>query len=117
MFRAEWRSRLKFPYLPRYFRRIRSVGIIREWYGAKADRRAWDDPQYHPPSHMKRPDQTLFIGSWDDIEIAYRRFDRCAWIRKEVLDSRKKLKRLYRRREARQQRAREKRWGNPNISS
>ncbi|GHO61540.1 hypothetical protein KSC_004320 [Ktedonobacter sp. SOSP1-52] len=108
---------MQFPYLPCYFRRIHSVGMIREWYGAKVDRRTWNDAQYSPHPHMKRPDQTLFAGSWDDRDIAYRRFDRHGRIRREVLDSRKKLKRLHRRREARQQRAREKRWGNPNSSS
>ncbi|EFH84475.1 hypothetical protein [Ktedonobacter racemifer] len=102
---------MKFPYIPCYFRCIRSVGMIREWYGAKVARRTWDEAQYFPPPHMKRPDQTLFAGSWDDREIAHRRFDRHAWIRSEVLDSQKKLKRLHRRRVARQLRAHEKHWG------
>ena len=75
-----------------YFRQIRSVGIVRAWYAAQADRRDWDDERYPLPPRLRRPDPHLFEGSWADLSRSYRRVKRA------------KAMRLRRRREARKYR-------------
>ena len=94
-----------------YFRRLRNIGRIRAWYAAKADRRSWDEERYPPPPEMRHPDPILFEGSWADVSPSYIRVNRPSPLRGKIIESRGKINRLRKRREARYLRASQKRTG------
>ena len=94
-----------------YFRHIRSIGRFRAWHAANIDWRNWDEEQYPPPPRMRYPGTIIKLGSWADISPSYVKVDRFSHTRKRMLESRQKLKRLRKRREARQYWVRQKRMG------
>ena len=94
-----------------YYRRIRSIGRVRAWYAAKADRVTWDEGGYAAPPEMRYPGITLLLGSWADIRCSYIKVDRYSSVRRMVIEREKKIKRLRKRHEARRYRAYQKRTG------
>lgn len=94
-----------------YFRRVRSIGRIRAYYAAQADRRNWDEEKYPPPPEMRHPDPRLFEGSWADVPPSYIRVNRPSRVRGKIIESQEKINHLQRRREARKYRAYQKRIG------
>ena len=94
-----------------YFRRLRSIGRIRAWYAAKADRTSWDEERYPPPPEMRHPDPLLFEGSWADVPPSYIRVNRPSAMRGKMIESQEKINRLHKRRKARKYRASQKRTG------
>ena len=95
-----------------YYRRFRSIGRIRAWYAAKADRRTWDEETYPPPPEMRYPGTALIVGprGWE-VTPSYIKVNRYSFSRGIIIDSQNKVKRLHKRRKARRYRAYQRRTG------
>ena len=94
-----------------YYRSIRSIGRVRAWYAAKADRVTWDEDDYAAPPEMRYLGITLLLGSWADRRCSYIKVDRYNSVRGIVIERQKKMRRLRKRHEARKYRAYQKRTG------
>ena len=93
-----------------YFRRIRNIGRYRAWHAANTDWRAWDEGKYPPPPRMRDPGIVIKLGSWADIAPSSIKVNRFSHTRKRILESQQKLRRLHKRRKARQYRDASEGW-------